>query len=415
MKYRQPEKTQFQSTTHPKTNSRNGYLTIATFVVACVCFLGTATVESKAGSRTTEPLENTPPVISKVRSQQTASDTATATITFTVSDKETPVENLVVTATSSNPSLVPDANILMGGTGHERLITAMPAEGVTGKAVIALAVTDGDLTTRIRFPIKVKRPKRNPESVPPTLGELGDQVIQPGSTLGPLPFLVDDPDTSPEHLLVWATSSDVQLVPRENILLQGSGTQRSITVVPLPERSGSATIVVAASDQSTTTFTSFQLMVRALEPPTMVYIPVQAESGQVESPMTLITDPSASNGQYVLALEPNSGRTVHDVYFPSDGTYFLWCKTLQAGANSSFVVSVDGHSETFALPSESVPGSWIWAVVNHPPEEGSATFLPRPFVLSQGIHTIEFQAHEAQLAFDRLLITNDREFYLINE
>lgn len=415
MKYRRPEKAQPHTSNHTKEHPPRGGSTLVALVVACVTTLVTATVESQAGPRTLEPVQNTPPVISKVRSLQTAFDTATATITFTVHDKESPAESLVVTATSSNPKLVPDGNILMGGAGHERLITAVPAEGVNGKAVITLAVTDGDLTTRTRFPVKVKRPKRNSETAPPTLSELGDQVTQPGITVGPLPFVVDDPDTSPESLLVWATSSDMQLVPRENILLQGSGTQRSITVAPLPGRSGSATIVVAASDQSTTTFTSFLLTVGASEPPTMVYIPVQAESGQVESPMTIIADPSASNGQYVLALEPNSGRTVHEVYFPSDGTYFLWCKASKAGANGSFSVSVDGQSETFALPAESVTGSWIWAVVNRPSGKGAVTFVPRPFVLSQGIHSIEFQAHESQLAFDRLLITNDREFYLLNE
>ncbi len=49
----------------------------------------------------------------------------------------------MVTASSSNPSLVPNANLLLGGSGAARTITAVPVWGGTGTATITVTVSDG--------------------------------------------------------------------------------------------------------------------------------------------------------------------------------------------------------------------------------------------------------------------------------
>ncbi len=60
---------------------------------------------------------------------------------FTVNDAETPAANLTVTATSSNTAVVPNANIVVSGTGATRTVKITPA-GV-GYAAITVSVSDG--------------------------------------------------------------------------------------------------------------------------------------------------------------------------------------------------------------------------------------------------------------------------------
>jgi len=50
-------------------------------------------------------------------------NTPIAAIPFTVDDADTLLSNLVLTADSSNPSLVPAANVVFGGSGANRTVT----------------------------------------------------------------------------------------------------------------------------------------------------------------------------------------------------------------------------------------------------------------------------------------------------
>jgi hypothetical protein len=86
---------------------------------------------------------NAAPTISHVPHQHTLVGVPTAAVPFTVSDVETPASSLNVTATSSNPSLIPAANIALAGTDADRTATMTPVTGQAGTAVITLTVTDG--------------------------------------------------------------------------------------------------------------------------------------------------------------------------------------------------------------------------------------------------------------------------------
>src|SRR5438105_4436751 len=75
---------------------------------------------------------NDPPTISSVANQSTDEDTPTGAIPFSIGDVETPAGNLMVSGRSSNPVLVPDANILFGGSGSNRRVTLRPATNQFG-------------------------------------------------------------------------------------------------------------------------------------------------------------------------------------------------------------------------------------------------------------------------------------------
>jgi hypothetical protein len=59
-----------------------------------------------------------------------------------VGDPETPAEQLVVPAGTSDPDLLPPAGIVLGGSGRNRTVTVTAAPGRTGTADVTLTVTD---------------------------------------------------------------------------------------------------------------------------------------------------------------------------------------------------------------------------------------------------------------------------------
>jgi hypothetical protein len=93
-------------------------------------------------SVTVSPI-NDPPTISEIDDQVIYEDTSTGPITFTVADVETPAADLTLSATSSNPALVPVEQIVFAGSGMTRTVTVTPSAGMIGTATITITVSDG--------------------------------------------------------------------------------------------------------------------------------------------------------------------------------------------------------------------------------------------------------------------------------
>jgi hypothetical protein len=85
---------------------------------------------------------NSPPEISPVPALSTDEDVAVGPIAFTVGDLETPAGDLQVLANSSDPVLLPESNILAGGSGSDRSVTLAPAADQSGTVTITITVTD---------------------------------------------------------------------------------------------------------------------------------------------------------------------------------------------------------------------------------------------------------------------------------
>lgn len=81
---------------------------------------------------------------------------------FTVSDTETLANDLVLSATSSNVSVVPNSNILITGSGSNRSLTINPS-GV-GNTVITVSVFDGtqNSTYQLNYSALLRTPDIDP-------------------------------------------------------------------------------------------------------------------------------------------------------------------------------------------------------------------------------------------------------------
>ncbi|MES2924918.1 MAG: LamG-like jellyroll fold domain-containing protein [Verrucomicrobiota bacterium] len=87
-----------------------------------------------------------PPTISSVSNQTIPENTSTPILPVTLGDAFVPANNLVLTATSSATSLVPDANIALGGSGSSRTVTVTPLPNQSGSATITLVVNNNQPT-----------------------------------------------------------------------------------------------------------------------------------------------------------------------------------------------------------------------------------------------------------------------------
>src|SRR5207247_1030248 len=98
---------------------------------------------------------NDAPTITGIGNQATSAGTAVGPISFTVGDVETAAASLTVSGSSSNQTLLPNANIALGGSGANRTVTLTPAAGQTGTATVTLTVSDGSATSSGSFLLTV--------------------------------------------------------------------------------------------------------------------------------------------------------------------------------------------------------------------------------------------------------------------
>jgi hypothetical protein len=98
---------------------------------------------------------NIAPFISMISPTNCLMNAGTPPVAFTIGDPETPAASLTVSGTSANPGLLPNANIVFGGSDSNRTVTLTPAAGQIGVAPITLTVSDGTNTANSVFALMV--------------------------------------------------------------------------------------------------------------------------------------------------------------------------------------------------------------------------------------------------------------------
>ncbi|MGB6043444.1 MAG: choice-of-anchor Q domain-containing protein, partial [Pirellulales bacterium] len=87
---------------------------------------------------------NDPPTITAIANTIILESGNIGALAFTVGDLEAAAGSLTVTATSSNQTIIPDANLVVAGSGANKTITVTPAVGQSGGPVtITVTVSDG--------------------------------------------------------------------------------------------------------------------------------------------------------------------------------------------------------------------------------------------------------------------------------
>jgi hypothetical protein len=165
-------------------------------------------------------------------------------------------QTLSVTASSSNPGLIPAPNVSYTSPQTSGQISFTPASGAFGVATITVTVNDGGSSNNV-----VSRSFIVTVDQPPTISAIPDQAIGVDVTSSPIPFTISDAETAASNLVVSATSSNPGLVSLAGLMLAGSGTNRTIALSPLAGQIGNALITISVSDGLASTSTAFHLSV----------------------------------------------------------------------------------------------------------------------------------------------------------
>ncbi|WP_025820332.1 tandem-95 repeat protein [Shewanella marina] len=108
----------------------------------------------------------------------------------------------------------------------------------------------------------------------PTVGSIGNKVINEDSNTGNIYFSVNDIETPAGNLSLSRSTNNANLVPYSNIVLGGSGASRYVKVTPAPNQYGSALITVHVSDGQLSSSRSFWVTVKNVnDRPTISSLP----------------------------------------------------------------------------------------------------------------------------------------------
>ena len=153
---------------------------------------------------------------------------------------------------------------------------------------------------------------------------------------------------------------------------------------------------------------------------TLFKIWIEAEDGDLQWPMEIADDESASTGGYVWVSEgtgnfavpsETAGSAEYHFEVSESGDYAIWGRQISANTSSdSFFVSIDGLTEIVWHTKPGGPENWTWDVVSirnaEDPDYGAT---PETFKLMPGSHTLKIRQREDGTKLDRILITNQTD------
>jgi hypothetical protein len=167
------------------------------------------------------------------------------------------IQTLTITATSSNPSLIPHPTVNYTSPNATGTISFTPAANSGGTATITVTVNDGataNNTVTRTFTVTVNRL--------PVITAIPNQTNTVGTVIAPIPFTVSDPETLAGNLVVTASSDNAQVVSPTGLLVGGSGGNRTLTITPEASQTGTAEITLTVSDGQGSSQRTFLLTIK---------------------------------------------------------------------------------------------------------------------------------------------------------
>ena len=195
------------------------------------------------GSLTVAAGANSPPTVNVPPDTQILEDQGT-TLNFQTSDPD--ADELTVTASSSDESLVPSASLVVVGDGSDWTVQVTPQADRFGSTVITLTVDDGTETAFDSFVTTVD--PVNDAPVLPAIPSIqipqsaGEQTVTV-SGIGPGGYAEDL-----QTLNLTASSSDVSLIPTPLVEYNGQLLEATLRFTPVAGATGTATVTLTASD-----------------------------------------------------------------------------------------------------------------------------------------------------------------------
>ncbi len=303
---------------------------------------------------------------------------------------------LSVTATSSDPTLIPSPTINYVTPANAGTLTFSPLPNANGSATIIVKVTGGanDTVTQT-FVVTV-----NPVNDPPTLNSISNLILETDAgpqsiTLTGISFGAANEN---QTLTIAAMSSNSALIPHPTVNYTNPGSSGTLSFTPLPNANGTATITVSVNDggsENNTTSQDFTVTVNAInKPPTLDPInnlTINEDAGPQTIALTGLSggNSEASPPLTVIATSSNPALIAEltTSYLPANGTGNLLL-TPQPDANGTAVITVEASNGTGASHRVARTFSVTINPVNDPP---TCDPIPDQVIEADALtHTVNF-------------------------
>ena len=197
-------------------------------------------------------------------------------ISFSITDVDD--TNLTVTLESSNITLLPLTNIDYTCTNGSCALSLTPVINESGTSIITVTVTDPQgLSASNAFDLTVTA-----VNDPPEISVISGITINE-DTATSANFTITDTETDAANLTVSTASSNQTLVAPENISISGTGSDRTISIMPSESEFGIVVITVSVSDGNLTSTSAFNLTVTAVnDAPVFSSSPITSATQGVE-------------------------------------------------------------------------------------------------------------------------------------
>jgi hypothetical protein len=319
---------------------------------------------SASSSFTLTVQTNPPPTISAIAGQTVTMNQATAAIPFTINDSQTPVASLVLSAASSNPTLVPMANVVFGGSGATRTVKVTPVTGQTGSAQITVSVSDGTGSASSSFNVTVQ------PAPPISISAIPDQNAYVDHPTLAIPFTITDPSGLISSVTVSGHASSQAIVSDANVVFGGSGANRTVTITPEPGRSGAVQITISATDGTATAQTSFLVVFQQLTAMPKTDLTKSSTYGGLFYEDSVVRSQSAgsfslkvtSAGKYSGSLQMAAGKYAFSGQF---GTLCLGTNVIVRKGSTPLVVNFILNSGSSTNQFTGSLSDGVWAAPMH--------------------------------------------------
>ena len=324
---------------------------------------------------------NTAPTISSIGNQAITAGSAAGPLAFTVGDAQTAASSLAVSGSSSNPTLVPNASIVFGGSGSSRTVTVTPASGQTGTATITLSVSDGSLNAAASFSL--------------TVSALAAPVVSLTSPVAGASYVA--PATISLAASVTANGHAISKVQfYEGTSLLGEDTTAPYTFTYGNVSARSCAFKATALYDSGSTVSSASISLTVTTPPPTNSLNFPATAGTISAPFYVTNGTICQSGYTSVSA---GGRAAYTFTVPASGDYVVSASIDAPTADAnSFYVNMDAEP-TDPLMIWDIPGTTGLAsrTVSW---RGNGTadanqFAPKVFTLSAGLHQLIVRGREA--------------------
>ena len=217
-------------------------------------------------------------------------------------------QTLTLSATSSNPSLVPTPTVSYTSPNTTGSLSFKPLTNAFGSALVTVTVNDGQAGNNLinrSFTVTV-----NPVNQRPTLNPLSNLTLSAGAgwqTVN-LSGITAGPPNEIQTLSLIATSSIPSLIPDPIVSYIYPSTTGSITFKPFPKAVGSVMLRVTVFDGQATNKTFHRSFTVTIDPisGTKTVLAAFASAG----PQLLSTPSLQSDGSMLVSAKPRDGGPV---------------------------------------------------------------------------------------------------------